>query len=357
MAGDLLSVLEPGSDLSALQSATKAKAALVSMELALVDARTYEEIRAIETWAEILKRLYGEVEEVRQQAERTIVLASHRVGIELTAQPLAKAGRPTNRPSESADLPTPTLAQQVGSKNRGLRLKRLAAVDRDAVALTVRALHGAGKEATVAAVLKTLHGDDKKTRRTAREGELAAATIAASTLLKRNVYGVILADPPWRFEPYSRETGMDRAAENHYPTMDVAAIEAMRVPAANDCVLFLWATSPMLLHAIAVMAAWGFAYKSQVVWAKDKIGPGYWFREQHELLLVGTRGNVPAPAPGEQYSSLQPAPRGRHSEKPFLFHEIIDAYFPTVPKLEMFARGGTPLVGWTRWGNEAVAAE
>src|SRR5262249_46156584 len=127
----------------------------------------------------------------------------------------------------------------------------------------------------------------KQQRRAERELSLAAAAqIAGARLGCGYLYGVIYADPPWRFEPYSRESGMDRAADNHSPTMDLAAIKALPVPAADDCILFLWATAPMLPQALDVMAAWGFTYKSQFVWAKDKIGTGYWNRNQHELLLV-----------------------------------------------------------------------
>jgi hypothetical protein len=83
-------------------------------------------------------------------------------------------------------------------------------------------------------------------------------------------------------------------------------------------VLFLWATVPMLPHALEVMAASGFSYKSSFVWVKPRAGTGYWNRNQHELLLVGTKGNVPAPAAGTQWSSVIEAPTGRHSEKPIL---------------------------------------
>lgn len=99
------------------------------------------------------------------------------------------------------------------------------------------------------------------------------------------------------------------------------------------------------------MAAWGFTYRSAALWVKDRTGTGDWFRGQHELLLVGTRGNVPAPAPGEQLESVIEAPRGVHSEKPDIFAAMIDALYPNTAKLELFARGG-PELGWDRWGNE-----
>jgi len=148
---------------------------------------------------------------------------------------------------------------------------------------------------------------------------------------------------------------MDRAADNHYPTSATEVIAARDVPsvAARDCVLFLWATAPMLPHALAVMGAWGFDYKSHYVWAKDKIGTGYWAREKHELLLIGTRGAVPAPAPGTQAASVIEAPRSAHSEKPECFLEMIEGYFPTVPKIELNRRGPAR-PGWDAWGNEAA---
>jgi N6-adenosine-specific RNA methylase IME4 len=171
-------------------------------------------------------------------------------------------------------------------------------------------------------------------------------------------YGVIYADPPWRFEPYSRLTGMDRAADNHYPTSTLAEIKSLDVKSivAADCVLFLWATAPMLPHAIEVMEVWGFTYKTCAVWSKDRIGTGYWFRNKHEILLVGTRGHVPAPAMGTQWPSLILAPVGRHSEKPEAFCEMIESYFPTLPKIELHARGVVSRPGWDVWGLEARAS-
>jgi N6-adenosine-specific RNA methylase IME4 len=191
----------------------------------------------------------------------------------------------------------------------------------------------------------------KRARRAAREQELATATISAGQALGRKTYNVIHADPQWSFAPYSRITGMDRAAENHYGTMTTEAIKSLPIPAAKNAVLFLWATVPMLTQALETMAAWGFTYKSHFVWIKDRVGTGYWARNRHELLLIGTRGHVPCPAPGTQFDSVIEAPRGRHSEKPAIVREMIAAMFPTVPKLEMFARG-QHAGGFDYWGNE-----
>jgi N6-adenosine-specific RNA methylase IME4 len=98
------------------------------------------------------------------------------------------------------------------------------------------------------------------------------------------------------------------------------------------------------------MGAWGFSYKSNFVWVKDKPGTGFWNKNRHELLLIGTRGSVPAPAPGEQFDSVIEAPRAAHSTKPFAAHEMIETMFPSLPRIELFAR--ERFAGWDVWGNE-----
>ena len=120
--------------------------------------------------------------------------------------------------------------------------------------------------------------------------------------------------------------------------------------AADDCVLFLWATAPMLPHArLIVMAAWGFNYRTNFVWAKDRIGTGYRVRNQHELLLIAQRGTVPLPA--QAPASVIAAPRLEHSAKPVTVCALIEAMHPDLPRVELFARQAR--LGWDAWGNEA----
>ena len=207
--------------------------------------------------------------------------------------------------------------------------------------------------AHIKSLSKEIRADEQKKkleRRVQREAELGAKQKA----LPEAKFGVILADPEWSFEPYSEATGMDRAADNHYPTSATEIIAARPVAdiAADDCVLFLWATVPMIKDALRVMEAWGFEYKSLAVWGKDRVGTGYWFRNKCELLLVGTRGNIPAPAMGTQWESLIMAPVGAHSAKPEAFLEMIEAYFPSLPKIELNRRGPARL-NWSAWGLEA----
>jgi N6-adenosine-specific RNA methylase IME4 len=133
--------------------------------------------------------------------------------------------------------------------------------------------------------------------------------------------------------------------------MTMENIKALKIPAAEDCVLFLWATAPMLDKGIETLRAWGFDYVSNYVWVKDKIGLGHWNRNKHEHLLIGTRGSIPAPAMGTQHESVIAAPRTRHSAKPAAVREMIEGMFPSLPRLEMFSRGSHE--GWDCWGAEA----
>ena len=151
----------------------------------------------------------------------------------------------------------------------------------------------------------------KQERRARREAELGARQLAWPT----KVHGVFYADPPWPWAAYSQITGMDRAPS--YPTMVLAAIKAHDVQsiAAPDAVLFLWATVPTLKQAGEVMAAWGFTYKSHIVWLKkdragekDRAGTGYWSRNVHEILLVGTRGESPHQHRGRSRTASSPRP-------------------------------------------------
>ena len=230
----------------------------------------------------------------------------------------------------------------------------IQAVERGDIAVSVAAGLARSSEAVqrqAVAEPERAHVLVKQERRAERETALGAEQMAWPT----KIYGAFLIDPPWRFEPWSRETGMDRAADNHYPTMSLDEIKALAPKiasiAAKNSVAFVWATQPMLAQAIEVMAAWGFECKSQCVWVKDKSGHGHWFINQHEILLVGTKGDIPAPAPGTQWPSVTYAPVGRHSEKPEIFAEMIEGYFPTLPKIELFARGKAR-PGWDAWGNE-----
>jgi N6-adenosine-specific RNA methylase IME4 len=141
--------------------------------------------------------------------------------------------------------------------------------------------------------------------------------------------------------------------------MSLEDIKSMKtkIPAADNAILFLWTTIAMLKESLKVMDSWGFTYRSHVMWVKEgNIGLGYYVRAQHELLLLGKKGNdMPTPMEANRPSSVFYAPRTKHSEKPEIVYDIIEKMYPNRKYLELFARKKRS--GWTAWGNELVDDE
>ncbi len=164
-------------------------------------------------------------------------------------------------------------------------------------------------------------------------------------------FDVILADPPWRFASNS-ESKPGRNAIRHYRCMKVGEIEALPVKAiaAPDALCLMWVTVPFAERAFRVLRAWGFAYGSQLVWPKTRIGTGYYARNRHELLYIGRRGRFPVELPAMFPDSIIPGEQREHSRKPGWVHEQIERRFPETRRLEMFARAQRP--GWAAFGNE-----
>jgi N6-adenosine-specific RNA methylase IME4 len=165
--------------------------------------------------------------------------------------------------------------------------------------------------------------------------------------LPEGPFELIYADPPWQL---GNPDGIN-APEQHYPTMALSEIKELEPPACDNAVLCLWAVNCLLPEALELINAWGFTYKTNLVWVKPSIGLGVWTRNRHELLLFATRGQIEVPEPEQRPDSVIEADRGRHSQKPAAAYELIEAAYPHLSKLELFARG-TPRAGWQTWGNE-----
>jgi N6-adenosine-specific RNA methylase IME4 len=166
-------------------------------------------------------------------------------------------------------------------------------------------------------------------------------------------YAVIYADPPWS---YNDKLGGDisdmyGAAEKHYPCMSMSELMGLDVHllAADNCVLWLWSTCPMLPEALDLARAWGFKYKAQFVWDKVKHNMGHYNSVRHEILLICTRGNM-VPEVAKLHDSVQVIERTEHSRKPEAFRAIIDELYPSGPRIELFARGKA--YGWDVYGND-----
>jgi N6-adenosine-specific RNA methylase IME4 len=138
-------------------------------------------------------------------------------------------------------------------------------------------------------------------------------------------------------------------------TVGSPRVKELKPPTSENAVLFLWAVNCLLPEALEVIGAWGFTYKTNLVWVKPSIGLGRWTRNRHEPLLLATRGRIELPDPDQLPDSVIEAARGRHSQKPAQTYELIETAFPHLRKLELFARGKARS-GWQAWGNQTESA-
>jgi N6-adenosine-specific RNA methylase IME4 len=173
-------------------------------------------------------------------------------------------------------------------------------------------------------------------------------------------FHTIMADPPWRFQNRSGKIAPEHKRLTRYETMtteDVCALPVSKL-VTNPSHLYLWVPNALLPDGLAVMKAWGFDYKSNIVWHKirkdggsDGRGVGFYFRNVTEVLLFGVRGkNARTLAPGRSQVNMMQTRKREHSRKPDEQYDIIESCSKG-PYLELFARGTRP--GWTYWGNQA----
>jgi N6-adenosine-specific RNA methylase IME4 len=173
-------------------------------------------------------------------------------------------------------------------------------------------------------------------------------------------FSTILADPPWRFTNRTGKMAPEHRRLSRYDTMTLQDISALPVGqiAADPAHLYLWVPNALLPEGIQVLRAWGFEYKSNIVWHKirkdggsDGRGVGFYFRNVTELVLFGVRGkNARTLAPGRRQVNMVQTQKREHSRKPDELYPIIEACSPG-PFFELFARGTRP--NWTTFGNQS----
>jgi N6-adenosine-specific RNA methylase IME4 len=172
-------------------------------------------------------------------------------------------------------------------------------------------------------------------------------------------FGTVLADPPWRFDNRTGKVAPEHQRLRRYPTMSIDEICAM--PVADHCAeqshLYLWVPNALLSWGLQVMDAWGFTYKTNIVWCKvrkdggpDGRGVGFYFRNVTEVVLFGVRGSLRTLSPGRRQVNIVQSRKREHSRKPDELYDVIEACSPG-PYLELFARAKRPK--WASWGDEA----
>lgn len=311
---------------------------------ALVEAKTAAEVKAVmdaAAAAETFAKRQKLSEETIHYATALKLDAERKLGEILREAPKATGGehggrRPLDGARAEPSNPTPTLRDLGIDKKTSARAQRLAALPEE----TFEAVKAG--EVKVNEALRGKRREDLKERTAA---------------LPPDRYRIVYADPPWAYG--DERTGLQgyTAAETHYPTMKLPELCALDVRslAADDSVLFMWATFPLLPDALDVMKAWGFTYKQAFVWDKVRRNFGNYHAANAEILMIGTRGSG-TPEVRIEHDQVQVIEKtAKHSEKPEEFRAIIDSLYPTGNRIELFRRGVAP-AGWTVWGNEAVAA-
>jgi len=173
-------------------------------------------------------------------------------------------------------------------------------------------------------------------------------------------FSTILADPPWQFQNRTGKMAPEHKRLNRYGTMvldDILTLPVQQLT-TDTAHLYLWVPNALLPEGLRVLEAWGFQYKSNLVWHKvrkdggpDGRGVGFYFRNTTELILFGVKGkNARTLAPGRSQVNILRTMKREHSRKPDEMYELVEACSPG-PRLELFARGSRP--GWTTWGNQA----
>ncbi|MDX1906439.1 MAG: MT-A70 family methyltransferase [Bacteroidia bacterium] len=172
-------------------------------------------------------------------------------------------------------------------------------------------------------------------------------------------FATILADPPWQFANRTGKVAPEHKRLNRYGTMTLEEIKEIPVSQVADkqSHLYLWVPNALLAEGLSVMQAWGFTYKTNIIWQKirkdggpDGRGVGFYFRNTTEIILFGIRGGMRTLEPGRSQVNVIMSQKREHSRKPDEQYPLIESCSPG-PYLEMFARGPRP--GWSVWGNES----
>lgn len=312
---------------------------------ALAIATSIDEVKEIRDKAEAMRaytKQVGDSHEMQNQCAEIKLRAERRAGEMLGEMEKHKGGRPSENQSHDA-----TSLSNLGiTKSQSSRWQQVASLPEKDFEEHVAKTKNNGGELTTASTLKLAKKAKAKAAVTEpteyAESDDSHIIDIRTTDIK---FPCIYADPAWQYGNQKTRG----ATDNHYPTMplqDICDLPVKRV-AADDSHLHLWTTNAFLFDSMQVMEAWGFTYKSMMLWVKPQIGMGNYWRVSHEFLLLGVRGSLEFA--DRSVRSWEEHPRGKHSAKPEAFRTLVERVSPG-PRLEMFARTTCP--GWHSWGNQ-----
>jgi len=309
---------------------------------ALAEAQNIDEVKEIRDQAQAMKayaKQIGETLEVQNNVAEIKLRAERKMGSMLAEQPKQHGARPSD-----AGLHDVTPLSELGiTKMQSHRWQREAELPEDEFEEHIQAVKAENKELTSIGLFR------KATK------HIHNVLMDEPIQLPEGVFDVIYADPPWKYN----NDNLEGSAEKHYITMSIEELISLRSKRvsikdcfANNSVMFMWTTNPMLEDAIVLMNAWGFNYKTNFVWTKDRpcYGRlGFYNYGSHELLLLGTMGSF-VPKDVTLPNSRIDEPKTKHSKKPDRVYEIIETLYPNGKYLELFHRG-LKRDNWESWGE------
>ncbi len=325
-------------------------ALLLQARTALAEAKTLGEVKAIRDhghaaikWARSRRDLGLEAQ---NNAAEIVLLAERRLGRDIATMQASGelADRGGDRKSKSHD-DTLKLSDYDITKSQSSRWQAEARVSEDEFLGFIASTRDADKQLTSGALVKLGRQQTSDTLPPTEPIE-GIFTDLWDVAAAGHEFGCIYADPPWQYGNQATRASTD----NHYQTMDVDTIckEPVETVAADDCHLHLWTTNAFLFDAKRVMEAWGFEYRSCLVWVKPQMGLGNYWRVSHEFLLLGIRGNAKRFEVHNEMSWAQ-YDRTKHSRKPRQIREKLERV-SRGPYLEMYGR--EVINGWTVYGNQ-----
>lgn len=316
---------------------------------AIAEAKSIDEVKKIHNISDAMRAYARQAKnkELEIDAAEIRIRAERRLGEMIREQKetvgLNHGGRPLKTGSKK-DPVSPSLADAGIDKHLADRARKIAAVPEkqfEGMVSEWRRKVNTENERVTVSLIKLGSQLDKRD------------AMKKNPVIPDGKFEIIYIDPPWKYEKDQEFFGQN--VERHYPTMDYDELLAMDLKqyAASNCVLYLWATSPKLDIAVDLLRAWGFGYKTSMIWDKVKHNMGFYASIRHEILLIGGIGQT-APTDksyANQTDSVHVEDRTEHSKKPKYFYEMIEKMHPQKKKrIEFFARSKRS--GWTSWGNE-----
>lgn len=247
---------------------------------------------------------------------------------------------PDGRPEVEKGVETRDVAAQKSGFGSGRNYDRAKAIIEKATPEQIEKIN-TGKSS-----INKIHTEIKREEKQ-KEYVQRVEKIQETKELPAELPNLILCDPPWKYD--FAET-KNRQIENQYSTLTVPEMKDHLPATQDDCIMFMWATAPKLREAFELLDLWKFFYKTHAIWNKEIIGSGYWFRGQHEILIVATKGKCSPPIESLRVSSIFNERRTKHSKKPICVYEYIEKAFGDKIKLEMYCREAR--TGWLTMGDE-----